>query len=371
MYGIVSYQCMEATPSLACANKCVFCWRHHTNPVGKEWKWLQDGPDFIVNNAILKHSQMIKEFGGAPGVSPERLQDALMPRHCALSLVGEPIMYPKINELIKILHSKHISTFLVTNAQFPEALQNLVPVTQLYVSIDAATPDELKKVDRPLFKDYWQRFLTCLKIISGIDHSRSVYRLTLVKAFNMTDVSNYARLIALGQPDFIEVKGVTFCGASSGSNLTMNNVPFHFEVRRFCEKLVQYLGQDYGLACEHAHSNCVLIASKKLCIQGKWHTWIDYEKFDSLFRKYVESEGKFKYTIFDYCKETPSWALYDSKEEGFDPKESRFVKKRRHQNNNNGTGQSSLGAPGQIINHNNFSRKSEMRILCGSLRKII
>ena len=28
-YGITSYQCMEATPSLACANKCVFCWRHH------------------------------------------------------------------------------------------------------------------------------------------------------------------------------------------------------------------------------------------------------------------------------------------------------------------------------------------------------
>ena len=31
-YGITSYQCMEATPSLACANKCVFCWRHHKNP---------------------------------------------------------------------------------------------------------------------------------------------------------------------------------------------------------------------------------------------------------------------------------------------------------------------------------------------------
>ncbi|KAJ1455475.1 flavoprotein-like protein [Pelagophyceae sp. CCMP2097] len=26
-YGITSYQCMEATPSLACANKCTFCWR--------------------------------------------------------------------------------------------------------------------------------------------------------------------------------------------------------------------------------------------------------------------------------------------------------------------------------------------------------
>ena len=30
-YGIVSYQCMEATPSLACANKCVFCWHHHAS----------------------------------------------------------------------------------------------------------------------------------------------------------------------------------------------------------------------------------------------------------------------------------------------------------------------------------------------------
>ena len=46
-YGIESHRCMEATPSLACANKCVFCWRHHTNPVGTEWKWLMDEPDKV------------------------------------------------------------------------------------------------------------------------------------------------------------------------------------------------------------------------------------------------------------------------------------------------------------------------------------
>ena len=39
-YGIASYQCMEATPSLACANKCVFCWRHHKNPVGTSWRYM-------------------------------------------------------------------------------------------------------------------------------------------------------------------------------------------------------------------------------------------------------------------------------------------------------------------------------------------
>ena len=55
-YGITSYQCMEATPSLACANKCVFCWRHHKNPVGKEWRWKTDDPEYIVSEAIFIRS---------------------------------------------------------------------------------------------------------------------------------------------------------------------------------------------------------------------------------------------------------------------------------------------------------------------------
>ena len=55
---------METTPSLACANKCVFCWRHHTNPVGTEWKWQQDPPDLIIKGAIQNHYDMIKQFKG-------------------------------------------------------------------------------------------------------------------------------------------------------------------------------------------------------------------------------------------------------------------------------------------------------------------
>ena len=63
-YGIESHRCMEATPSLACANKCVFCWRHHTNPVGTEWKWRRDDPDSIVQQSLDNHYQMIKQFKG-------------------------------------------------------------------------------------------------------------------------------------------------------------------------------------------------------------------------------------------------------------------------------------------------------------------
>ena len=63
-YGIESHRCMETTPSLACANKCVFCWRHHTNPVGTEWKWKMDGAEMIFEDALKKHVGMINEFKG-------------------------------------------------------------------------------------------------------------------------------------------------------------------------------------------------------------------------------------------------------------------------------------------------------------------
>ena len=39
--------------------------------------------------------------------------------------------------------------------------RNLLPVTQLYVSIDAST-----KIDRLLFRDYWPRFLSSLDALS-------------------------------------------------------------------------------------------------------------------------------------------------------------------------------------------------------------
>lgn len=60
---------------------------------------------------------------GVPGVKSDRFAEGLEPRHCALSLVGEPIMYPEINSFVQLLHSKQISSFLVTNAQFPDAIR--------------------------------------------------------------------------------------------------------------------------------------------------------------------------------------------------------------------------------------------------------
>ncbi|KAI7860427.1 hypothetical protein BDC45DRAFT_430579 [Circinella umbellata] len=321
-YGIQSHLCMETTPSLACANKCVFCWRHHTNPVGTKWRWQVDDPKFILDGAMENHYKMIKQLKGVPGVKADRFQEASTIRHCALSLVGEPIFYPHINEFVKLLHEHNISSFLVTNAQFPDKIAEMELVTQLYVSIDAGTREGLKKIDRPLFRDFWERFLDSLEALAN-KGQRTVYRLTLVKDHNTEELDNYVELVRRGRPSFIEVKGVTYCGYSGASNLTMANVPYHHEVVDFCQKLCDKLGNGYELAAEHAHSCSILIAKSDFKINGEWHTHIDYNKFFELIKS-----GE-PFTDMDYVAKTPDWAVYGAEAGGFDPEETRFYRKNR------------------------------------------
>lgn len=325
-YGIKSHLCMETTPSLSCSNKCVFCWRHGTNPVGTVWRWKVDPPDLIYLGAKEAHLKKIKMMRGVPGVRAERFMEAMTIRHCALSLVGEPIFYPHINEFISLLHADRISSFLVCNAQHPEQLEALKIVTQLYVSIDASNRESLKEIDRPLNRDFWERFLKCLDIIREKRFTmRTVYRLTLVKGFNIDDeVEGYADLVARGLPCFVEIKGVTYCGTSSSSaGLTMNNVPFYEEVVAFVKALDAALarrGLEYGIAAEHAHSCCVLLASTRFLVEGKWRTLIQYERFFELL------EIGASFAPEDYMGDpTPEWATWGNG--GFDPVDVRVHRK--------------------------------------------
>ena len=87
-------------------------------------------------------------------------------------------------------------------------METLIPVTQLYISVDAANKTSLQAVDRPLFKDFWERFLSCIDVLKakGQRTVRShviavdlkgfeltvnylqVFRMTLVKQLNMDEV---------------------------------------------------------------------------------------------------------------------------------------------------------------------------------------
>lgn len=62
----------------------------------------------------------------------------------------------------------------------------------------------------------------------------------------MDEVKAYADLVDIGRPDFIEIKGVTFCGSSGASSLTMDNVPFHKDVKEFGVAIAQNVPPSAG-----------------------------------------------------------------------------------------------------------------------------
>jgi hypothetical protein len=87
-------------------------------------------PFLSIPHPVIKFGVVLQYvwvlIAGVPGVLPERFAEGMEVKHCALSLVGEPIMYPEISSFVHLLHERGISTFLVTNAQFPKELRYLV-----------------------------------------------------------------------------------------------------------------------------------------------------------------------------------------------------------------------------------------------------
>jgi len=110
----------------------------------------------------------------------------------------------------------------------------------------------------------------------------------------------------------------------------MQNVPWHTEVCQFGDAIAQRLAErgqsvPYSIATEHEHSCCILLAREdKFLVDGVWHTWIDYNKFNMLISKYYATQGQESFTSVDYIARTPEWAHYRSEERGFDPVEQRW-----------------------------------------------
>ncbi|CAE8683081.1 unnamed protein product, partial [Polarella glacialis] len=233
-YGIASHRCMEHTPNVSCANKCVFCWRNHINPVALDWKFDVDDPEAILEESLAKHYATIERQCLSPHAIEERKVEARQVQHCALSLVGEPVAYPKIAAFLQGLHRRRISSFLVTNGQFPEALRALPRVCQLYLSCDGVTKDGLEAVGRPLFRDFWERYLESMEILRERSE-RTVCRLTLMRGVNMGSPAAWAEHLQRASPDFVEVKGVTMTGMFGKMGLGTVNMPTHLEVKQFAE----------------------------------------------------------------------------------------------------------------------------------------
>ena len=275
-YGIESSQCMQMTTSISCANRCIYCWRGYKAPVSKEWIWKTDDPELILNQSQKEHHKLVVGLKGHKHVDMKIFKMSNNVRHVALSLTGESIVYPRINELIDLFHKNMISTFLVTNAMYPEQIRNLKPITQLYISLDSPNKELAKKVGVPLFSDYWDRLNTSLGYMSQ-KKGRTCIRITSIKDINMIEPEGYAELIKKGDADFIEVKAYMHIGASR-LRLKRENMPLHEEIVEFAKQIMEYL-PDYNIVSEHIASRVVLFAKKKFKKDDGWHTWIEFEKF--------------------------------------------------------------------------------------------
>ncbi len=303
-YGIMSNQCMQMTTSMSCANRCTFCWRGYKAPVAKDWTWGVDDPVMMLEESLKQHQKLLSGMGGHPNMVKKAHQDSKTVKHVALSLTGEPITYPRINEIIGEFNKLGISTFLVTNAQYPEQIRDLNPVTQLYISLDAPNKKLLKEIDKPLFKDYWERLIKSLEYMAQ-KPQRTTIRLTAVMGENMVDPKEYADMIKKGDPDFIEVKGYMFVGASR-QRLSINNMPLHEQVVEYAKQLEAVM-PEYEIVVDHPVSRAVMLAKKKFKIDGVWHTWLDFPKYHELVLS-----GK-PFTSMDYIKKTPKVGLSGQK----------------------------------------------------------
>lgn len=287
-YGIRSHQCLQMTTSMFCASRCKFCWRGLKAPVSKEWYGKIDDPEHIINHAIDAQINLLQGFKGNKLADKKNLNEFENIRHVALSLTGEPITYPRINEILKEFHKRRISTFLVTNAQYPEQIKKIEKVTQLYLSIDAPNKILMKKIDNPLFNDFWERMEACLDLLKTREY-RTCIRLTLIKDENMTDLKGYANLIKRGDPDFIELKSYMWVGESQ-KNYNTKNMPYMEDVREFTNQLLTHL-PDYEFIREHIPSRVTLLMKKSL----NKKSWIDFPNFFKLL------ELKKDFSAEDYC----------------------------------------------------------------------
>lgn len=249
-YGIKSHRCLQMTPALICNQSCIYCWRP-LELLDEPEGW--DTPEFIVEESIKAQHRLLSGFHGTPNVNKKKLKEAYNPNQVAISLIGEPTLYPMLDELIDEYKKRGFTTFVVSNGTNPNVIEKIDPY-QLYISLTAYSEESHLTLNRPS-KNYWDEINKSLRILSEKD-CRTVLRLTLIKGYNMK-AENYVKLIEKASPMFIEAKAYMYLGYSR-LRLPKTAMPEHEEVRKFSEELAKLTG--YEIKDESQISRVVLLS---------------------------------------------------------------------------------------------------------------
>jgi tRNA wybutosine-synthesizing protein 1 len=259
-YGIQSHRCIQFTPMLFCSNACLHCWRLERGDVegwGEPAVEDFDSPEALLQGAVREQLRIVSGYKSNPKVDRRRLEEARHPRHFAISLAGEPTLYPMIGDLVALLKSKGFTTFLVTNGLYPKVLASLsYEPSQLYVSVNAPSEEIYRKVCRPALSDAWGRLMETLDLLKSFKCPTAL-RLTLIKGVNDVEPEGYAKLIERAAPLYVEVKAYMYLGFSR-RRLKLEAMPRHSEVVDFA-KLLERL-TSYTFLADSLHSRVALLS---------------------------------------------------------------------------------------------------------------
>ncbi|UCE73315.1 MAG: 4-demethylwyosine synthase TYW1 [Methanomassiliicoccales archaeon] len=255
-YGIESHRCLQMTPVIdGCTQNCLFCWR--VKGFSNEFEGHDfDEPQTILEESIKAQKPLISGFKGDSRCDKRLWNEALEPNQVAISLSGEPTLYPYLGDFIRLCHKRGMTTFLVTNGTTPHILEKLDTLpTQLYVSVTAPNEGIMKKLCAPMIPNTWSLLNQTLELLPSLD-TRRVIRHTLVEGWNIGYEKAYAKMDEMAEPMFIEPKGFVFVGGAR-HRMSMDNMPPHKNVREFGKKLGSILG--FEVLMEREDSRVVLL----------------------------------------------------------------------------------------------------------------
>ncbi|MBR9691192.1 4-demethylwyosine synthase TYW1, partial [Candidatus Woesearchaeota archaeon] len=100
-YGISSHRCCQISNTIGyCQNRCIFCWRPIEYTEGIKLPKPIDNPKELIEKAIKAQRKLLSGFGGNEKINKNKFQQAQDPDQFAISLSGEPFIYPKLGHLI-------------------------------------------------------------------------------------------------------------------------------------------------------------------------------------------------------------------------------------------------------------------------------
>jgi len=264
-YGIPCHRCLQMTPSLGrCLQSCVFCWRAQPGDLGINWEQTNfppeeaEDPEAIVEGCLEAHRRTLRGFGGNPRVSRGFLEEALNPVHAAISLEGEPTLYPRLGELVEAFFKHGFkSVFIVTNGLRPDVLSSLShEPSQLYVSLCAPDEETYRRTCRPLVPDGWRRLMETLELLNSFN-CPTVLRHTLVPGLNMHSPAGYAKLASIADATYLEPKAAKSVGFAR-RRFGYDEMAWHRDIRAFAEELAKMSG--YRILDEQPQSSIVLLS---------------------------------------------------------------------------------------------------------------